>query len=85
MPRPQVDSIPLRLRADNTYTGKGVVIGFIDSGFYPHSDLMRPKRRIKVWADATQDEPIGEDFFSPQTISWHGTMTACTAAGTGSS
>lgn len=58
-------------------------MGIVDSGFYPHPDLMRPKRRIKVYADAARLNPVGSEFFTPQVWSWHGTMTACCAAGNG--
>ncbi len=81
--RPQLLSIPERLDAYADVTGEGVVMAFVDVGFYPHPDLMRPKRRIKAYADATVDVPDGREFFSPQVSSWHGTMTACSAAGNG--
>jgi serine protease AprX len=58
-------------------------MAFVDSGFYPHPDLMRPRRRIKAYADAARDEPVRHEFFSPQPWTWHGTMTACCAAGNG--
>jgi len=83
MSRPQLHSIPERLDATSRFTGRGVVICFVDSGFYPHPDLMRPQRRIKTYADATRDEAVADDFFTPRAASWHGTMTACTAAGNG--
>lgn len=83
MARPQVSSIPERLDAHSDVTGKGIVVGFVDSGFYPHSDLMRPRRRIRAYADATRDVPLGTDFFTAQSFSWHGTMTACAACGNG--
>ena len=35
-------STPLRLDADERFTGKGVTIAFLDSGFYPHVDLTTP-------------------------------------------
>ena len=38
----------LRLDADQRFTGKGVTICFIDSGFYPHPDLTAHKNRIKT-------------------------------------
>jgi serine protease AprX len=44
---------------------------------------MHPARRIKAYADATRDVPDGTEFFSPQVFGWHGTMTACCAAGNG--
>ncbi len=83
MSRPQLLSIPERLDASPRFTGRGVVIALVDSGFYPHPDLMRPRRRIKAYADATRDEAVADDFFTPRAASWHGTMTACTAAGNG--
>jgi serine protease AprX len=81
--RPQILSLPERLDAHSRYAGRGVCIGFVDSGFYPHPDLMRPRRRVRVYADAARDVPVGSEFFTPQPFSWHGTMTACCAAGNG--
>ena len=43
----------LRLDADQRFTGKGVTICFIDSGFYPHPDLTAHKNRIKTIIDIT--------------------------------
>lgn len=83
MGRIQLLSIPERLDAYADVTGQGIVMGFVDVGFYPHPDLMRPARRIKAYADATRDVPDGNEFFSPQVFGWHGTMTACAAAGNG--
>lgn len=83
MLRPQFLSIPERLEASREFRGRGVVMGFVDVGFYPHPDLMHPRRRIKAYADAARDEPVGSEFFSPQPFGWHGTMTACCAAGNG--
>jgi serine protease AprX len=76
-------SLAERLDAHPAYTGKGVCIGFVDSGFYPHPDLMRPTKRIRSYVDVTRDEPLADEFFSAQPQSWHGTMTACCAAGSG--
>lgn len=83
MLRPQFLSIPERLEASREHRGRGVVMGFVDVGFYPHPDLMQPRRRIKAYADAARDEPVGSDFFTAQPFGWHGTMTACCAAGNG--
>jgi serine protease AprX len=30
-----------------------------------------------------RDDPVGSEFFTPQVFGWHGTMTACCAAGSG--
>ncbi|NUP05172.1 MAG: S8 family serine peptidase [Polyangiaceae bacterium] len=83
MGRIQLLSIPERLDAYADITGQDVVMGFVDVGFYPHPDLMRPDRRIRAYADATREVPDGNEFFSPQPYGWHGTMTACAAAGNG--
>src|SRR5438034_636488 len=37
---------PLRVHANPQFTGSGVTIAFLDSGFYPHADLTRPENRI---------------------------------------
>ena len=42
-------STPLRLDADERFTGKGVTIAFLDSGFYPHVDLTTPENRIVAY------------------------------------
>jgi serine protease AprX len=74
---------PLRLNADPRLRGRGVTIAFLDSGFYPHPDLVRPTNRIKAIVDVT-DERKGESYFARvHTESWHGTMTTVAAAGNG--
>src|SRR5687768_11155945 len=37
---------PLRLDADERFTGRGMTIAFLDSGFYSHPDLTTPRNRI---------------------------------------
>ncbi|MGH7534342.1 MAG: S8 family serine peptidase, partial [Gemmatimonadales bacterium] len=85
---------PLRLHADPRYAGRGVTLAMVDSGFYPHPDLVQPRNRIRAWVDATvepervirfgEDEaprwPGWDDLASSQ---WHGTMTSVVAAGNG--
>jgi serine protease AprX len=75
---------PARLYANPHFSGRGITICFLDSGFYPHPDLILPKNRIRCLVDATRD-PIIEhaDFSVPQITSWHGTMTSVVAAGNG--
>ncbi len=73
----------LRLNADPRFTGKGVTICFIDSGFYLHPDLAATKNRIKKIVDVTsagEDFPLDVESVSP---SWHGTMTSVVCAGDG--
>jgi len=75
----------LRLNADPRYTGKGVTICFIDSGFYPHPDLVANQKRIKKYIDITcpqagfQVLSFGEDLGE----AWHGTMTSVVCVGDG--
>lgn len=74
----------LRMNASSKYTGKGIVIAFLDSGFYPHPDLTQPTNRIRFFADA-RGEAVreGVGFSIPHITSWHGTMTSCACAGNG--
>src|SRR3954463_15906295 len=72
---------PARLDADPNYTGRGVTIAFLDSGFYPHPDLTEPHDRIKAFFDISGEESsLG---VSPQGWHWHGTQTTVSAAGGG--
>ena len=72
--------------------GKGITIALVDAGFYPHPDLVQPRNRIRVWADATDDpvsvfhfepeeSPSWPDWDSARDWQWHGTMTSTVAAG----
>jgi len=68
---------PLRVDAHPRFTGKGVTICFIDSGFYPHPDLVTHANRIKKIIDVTNsDDNINNS-------AWHGTMTSVVCAGDG--
>jgi serine protease AprX len=77
-------STPLRLDAVERFTGKGVTIAFLDSGFYPHVDLTTPRNRIVAYHSLV--DPAGglESLFQPDVASWHGMMTSVVAAGNGS-
>ena len=75
---------PLRLDAPENFTGRGVTIAFLDSGFYAHPDLTTPENRILAYHSIFNAE---EDQTSLDTIdvaSWHGMMTSVVAAGNGS-
>jgi serine protease AprX len=85
---------PLRLHADPRHTGKGVTIAMIDSGFYPHADLVQPRNRIRAWVDAGGDSISAVSFRKDEVprwpgwdasapSQWHGLMTSVTAAGNG--
>lgn len=72
--------IPTRLLSHPNYTGKGVTIGFIDSGFYPHPDL---DGRILATVDIPNGELLNFQTSKPETSAWHGTMTSVVGAGDG--
>jgi len=76
-------SIPTRMRSESHYSGKGVCIAMIDSGFVTHPDLTKPENRIVRYYDAVKKEEDALPPEKPEFYSWHGTMTACTAAGNG--
>ncbi len=75
--------IGLRLDADQRFTGKGVTICFIDSGFYPHPDLVAYNDRIREIIDVTDPGRPADHFEKPGNESWHGTMTSVVCAGDG--
>lgn len=77
-------STPLRLDADERFTGRGVTIAFLDSGFYPHVDLTTPKNRIVGYRDLLREDGDLSSLFQPDVASWHGMMTSVVAAGNGS-
>jgi serine protease AprX len=79
----QALSVPVRMDADERYTGVGVTIAFLDSGFYAHEDLIKPNNRIVAYHSifAAEDDPA---FLQrPDVASWHGMMTSVVAAGNG--
>jgi serine protease AprX len=74
---------PLRMEADQRFTGRGVTIAFLDSGFFGHDDLTRPTNRIVGYHsifDAANDQTSLE---TTDVASWHGMMTSVVAAGNG--
>lgn len=73
----------VRLNADSQYTGDGVTIAFLDSGFYPHPDLSKPNDRILVYKDLTGERPALDESDVVQSWHWHGTQTSTVAAGNG--
>jgi serine protease AprX len=74
-------STPERTGASRDYTGRGVAMAFIDSGFFPHPDIAD---RVLVHVDATSSRIVeGRRFDRPRWYSWHGQMTSVIAAGDG--
>lgn len=71
-----------RLPSSTEYSGKGVTICIIDSGFYSHPDLTKPKNRILTVFDI--NKPASKRIFRTQhPDNWHGMLTSCVAAGNG--
>lgn len=73
----------LRLQADTERAGRGVTLALIDSGFYPHPDLIEPVNRILATVDVTQENYHLELSGKPNNWDWHGTQTSVVAAGNG--
>ena len=74
---------PLRVGANEQFTGRGVTIAFLDSGFYPHPDLVEPNNRILRYANVATPNFDEREFKEPNDSSWHGLMTSVVAAGNG--
>jgi len=76
--------VPVRMDADERYTGRGITIAFLDSGFYAHTDLTQPANRIVAYHNIF--EPKIDEVAALETAdvaSWHGMMTSVVAAGNG--
>ncbi|MFN8373731.1 MAG: S8 family serine peptidase [Anaerolineae bacterium] len=72
---------PERIGALTDYSGRGVTMAFIDSGFFMHPDL---EGRILVHANASTPHITEEPTVaSTDDLSWHGQMTSVIAAGDG--
>lgn len=76
-------SLPVRMKADVSSTGAGICIAMVDSDFVQHPDLMLPENRILKYYDAVDDIEHDLPGMAATPRHWHGTMTACTAAGNG--
>jgi len=74
---------PLRLNANPEYTGKGVTVAFLDSGFYPHPDLVSPVNRVIAYHDVARERLSLLSSDPTESWQWHGTQTSVAAAGNG--
>lgn len=74
---------PLRLNADERFTGSGVTMAFLDSGFYAHPDLTQPNDRIIAYHNIFDPAAKRESLQTGEVASWHGMMTSVVAAGNG--
>src|SRR6266853_3237681 len=74
---------PLRMDADERFTGRGVTIAFLDSGFYAHPDLTTPTNRIVAYKSIFAAEGDQTSLETNDVASWHGMMTSVVATGNG--
>jgi serine protease AprX len=74
---------PLRMDADERFTGRDVTIAFLDSGFYAHKDLTEPINRIVAYHSIFTPEDDPTLLQTADVASWHGMMTSVVAAGNG--
>ena len=74
---------PLRMDADERFTGRGVTIAFLDSGFYAHPDLTTPDNRILAYHSIFAEEGDLTSLETNDVASWHGMMTSVVATGNG--
>ena len=74
---------PLRMDADERFTGCGVTVAFLDSGFYAHPDLTTPTNRILAYHSIFSEEGDQTSLETNDVASWHGMMTSVVAAGNG--
>jgi serine protease AprX len=75
--------IAARLGAFQAFSGRGLAIAFLDSGFYAHPDLTMPKDRIAAYVDVTRRGARRADLDRPDPSAWHGMMTSVVATGNG--
>ena len=61
-----------KLNANPRFTGKGVCLAFLDSGFYPHPDFAS---RVVAFHDVAGEEKSFHSIQAPKSHHWHGTQT----------
>ena len=74
---------PLRMNADERFTGRGITVAFLDSGFYAHPDLTNPVNRILAYHNIFEPKDDPTSLERSDVTSWHGMMTSVVAAGNG--
>jgi len=67
----------LHQRSSNKFTGKGVTLGVVDSGVYPHPDLTNPQNKIVKFLD------LINDLKYPYDDNGHGTFISGLICGNG--
>ncbi|KHD36557.1 peptidase [Clostridium acetobutylicum] len=74
---PSNSSYPSSLRNNTSFSGKGVCIGIVDTGVYPHYDLKYPMPRIDNFVD------LINNLEYPYDDNGHGTFISGLIAGSG--
>jgi Subtilisin-like serine proteases len=74
----QVTGLEDTIAYNYDYSGKGIVVAVLDTGIFPHEDLITPNNRILAWLDLVNQKP------SPYDDNGHGTQVAGIIAGNGS-
>jgi len=74
---------PLRMDAHERFTGRGVTMAFLDSGFYAHPDLTEPRNRIVAYHSIFAAKGDDTSLHTSDVSSWHGMMTSVVAGGSG--
>jgi serine protease AprX len=69
-----------KLGVDGSYSGRGVRIAFLDSGFYPHPDFAN---RVVAFHDISGEDRSLDHVIEPAGHHWHGTQTVTSCAGDG--
>ncbi|MBI3817296.1 MAG: S8 family serine peptidase [Planctomycetes bacterium] len=83
--RGEILSLQSRLRSDTNFSGRGVNVAIVDSDFVYHPEFTKPKNRIITYVDASGAQARADaNPPDPYIGSWHGTMVAGAAFGSGS-
>lgn len=71
-----------RLQASTDYSGRGVVIAFVDAGFFLHPDIAD---RVLIHVDASTNHVVEQTAITEidEPMAWHGQMTSVIGAGDG--
>lgn len=82
--RGEILALDARLRTDPSFLGRGVTVAFVDSDFTFHPEFTQPRNRIAAYVNARRAPAAVEAAPPPPYIaSWHGTMVAGAAFGSG--
>jgi serine protease AprX len=69
-----------KLGVNGQYSGRGVRVAFLDSGFYPHPDFAE---RVVAFHDIGGEDRSLDRVVHPEAHHWHGTQTVTACAGDG--